>query len=571
MAKYLELMSEEMKATVFGLCLSAGLLAIPLMAADKIIINANIFTVNPTQPWADAMVITDGVVEYVGTNRQAREYLHMEAELVDLNGKLLLPGFIDVHMHPSEVYASPQEICILRGGKLIEQHIKRIENCIDKQQDEDWFLAWGHGIDDIIDSPIMPKTLLDEIIPDKPAVIFALSSHSNWINSAALEKIGWDSETPNPAGGIILKDLDSGEPTGILFDNAADIVNELIYKPTTKALDNAYYGFLQATADLSAHGITSIADARVYWTQKHHQVWQRIEQENALKTRMVLHLWAYPQMDDSQIDTLKSLYSNDPNSLLRISGIKTYADGLIGNTTAALKAAYSINYRINKDNTGINYFDQQRLTKFISELAPVGFNFMIHAIGDRGVHESLNAIETAQKINEHDYGRRHRITHLDLIDDVDLPRFKQLGVVADFQFAANWTHPHEYNPYASIFIKDRIKYVYRVRDLYDDGVTVTLSSDFDVSDMYPLLGIQNSITRDEQQLPSLEAAIKAYTLNAAFALSLDHITGSIEVGKYADLIVLDKNIFELPETEISEAKVLWTLLGGEEMYRHKDW
>ena len=432
-------------------------------------------------------------------------------------------------------------------------------------------MGWGYWIDEIIDSQTMPKTLLDELTGDKPAVIFSLTSHSNWVNSAALKKIGWDADTPNPPGGFIVKDEQSGVPTGIVFDTAADMINELIYEPTDRTVESTYYGLVDVQHEIASHGITSIADARVFWTQKHHEIWARAEREDKLKARSVLHLWAYPQFDDSQLETLKSLYNNEEDSLLKITGIKLYADGLIGNTTAAMKQPYDLDFGLSPSNRGLNYFDENRLTKYITELEKEGFNFMIHAIGDRGVHESLNAIESAIKANGKDLNRRHRITHIDLIDDEDLPRFKELGAIADFQFAGEWSHPSEYDPYTSLFIKDRVEYAYRIKSVFDSGAMLTLSSDYDVSSMNPLVGIENSITRGEQSLPSLEEAIKAYTLNGAYALDQEDITGSLEVGKYADLIVLDKNIFELPEGHISTARIMLTLLEGEVMFRHSGW
>ncbi len=559
-----------MRKILTGFLILSCSLLLNAQAEDFILINGNIYTVNDQQPWAQAMVISEGVIEYVGENEKAKEYLNMETELVDLEGKLVLPGFHDVHMHPLEAYASPQSICELKGGQSIRRHLQRIEGCFDEQKDDEWFIGWGHWIDDIISSREMPRKLLDELITDKPAVIFSLSSHSNWVNSAALERIGWDADSPNPTGGIIVKDIDSGEPNGILFDNAADMINELIYEPTDQNLENAYLGLTEVMQELSANGITSIADARVYWSRKHHEVWLRAEQENTLQTRTVLDLWAYPQVGDEQIETLKSLYKNDKNSLLRISEIKTYSDGLISNTTAAMKQPYDVDFEITDDNLGLNYLDQNRLTKFITELEQAGFNFMIHAIGDRGVHEALNAIEAARSVNSN-LNPRHRITHLDLIDNEDLPRFKELDVIADFQFAGEWTHPSEYDTHTSIFIKDRIANAYRVADLYAAGATITLSSDFDVSDMNPFAGIQNVMTRGDQSLPTLEAAIEAYTLNSAYALDQEDISGSLEVGKYADLVVLDQNIFEIPKDQIATTKVLWTLLEGEEMFRHPDW
>ena len=542
-----------------------------LHAIDQILTNGKIYTVNEAQPWAQALVIFDGVIEFVGSSEQANKYLNAETQLIDLQGKLVLPGFNDVHMHPLEAYEGSQSVCILEAGEGISKHLSRLESCLQEQKDDDWFLGWGYLIDEIIDARTMPKILLDELVTEKPAVIFSLTSHSNWVNTAALEEIGWNAQTSNPPGGVIVKDEQTGEPTGIVFDTAADMINELIYEPTEQALDDAYYGLLEAMQEISSYGITSVADARGFWRQKHHEVWLRAEQEGKLQARTVLHLWAYPQIDDSQIETLKSLYRSDKDSLLQITGIKTYVDGLIGNTTAAMKRPYDIDFEILDDNRGLNYFDEDRLTKFITELEKTGFTFMVHAIGDRGVNEALNSIESAMKTNGSNIDRRHRITHIDLIDDEDLPRFKELSVIADFQLAGEWTHPEEYNPHAFDFINDRIKYVYRIKSVFDSGAVVTLSSDFDVSSMNPLAGIQNVLTRGVQSLPSLGEAIKAYTLNGAFALNQDDITGSLEVGKYADLVVLDKNIFELPESQIDSAKVLMTMLEGEQVYRHSGW
>ncbi len=557
--------------------LFCGLVFLPVLniqGQDLTLINARIYTVNTKQPWAEALIIKDGVIDFVGTNKKAIEYSRDDENVVDLDGKLVLPGFHDIHMHPLEAYAPPESICILEGGQSVKKHLDRIKSCREEQRDSEWFIGWGHYIDDIIHSAVPPRELLDKLFADKPAVIFELTSHSNWVNTAALARIGWDKNTPNPPGGVIVKDKITAEPNGIVFDVAGDMINEIIYAPNDELLSQTYAGLLKAMQELSAFGITSVADARVYWTRKHHEVWMKAEREGTLKTRTVLALWAYPQLSDAQIEHLKSLYLNQPTSLLRITEVKTYVDGLIGNTTAALKKPYEMDFHITPENQGLNYFSQERLTKFISELEKTGFNFNIHAIGDRGVHEALNAIESAARINAENSeikDKRHRITHVELIDDLDLPRFKELGITADFQFAGEWTHPAEYNSYTRYFIKGRIKNANRVRSVYDSRARVTLSSDFDVSSMNPLVGIQNALTRGDQSLPNLGAAIKAYTLNGAYALAHDDRTGSIETGKVADLIVLDKNIFDIPASKISSTKVILTLLGGKQMYRDKNW
>jgi predicted amidohydrolase YtcJ len=252
--------------------------------------------------------------------------------------------------------------------------------------------------------------------------------------------------------------------------------------------------------------------------------------------------------------------SNDPNSLLKISQIKVYSDGILINTTAAMLDDYVETLGEIPSKTGLNYFSESRLKKYITALDPVGFDFHIYAIGDRGVNESLNAIVAAQSGN-----RRHRITHLEVVKPSDYPRFAKNNIVADMQVAGDFTQPDYWDENRPL-IGDRANNLVPLKSLYDAGARITLSSDWDVSSLNPFVGIQNALTRIPQNLPNLKAAIKAYTLNPAYALNQEDKTGSIEVGKYADFIQLDRNIFEIPVNTISNTQVLKTYLSGELVY-----
>ena len=248
------------------------------------------------------------------------------------------------------------------------------------------------------------------------------------------------------------------------------------------------------------------------------------------------------------------------DSLLRVTQIKFYVDGIIHNTTARLQKPYQQSLAGVEPN-GLYYFSPERLERYSRELAKVGFDLHIHAIGDQAVSDALDAVDAT------DGQGRHRITHVELVDNDDIPRFKQLNVIADFQ-------PSPY--FTPSFLKDNVPAIggraYKMlpmRELYDAGARVTLSSDWDVNPLSPLGIMQNALSLGERSLPSLEAAVKAYTLDAAYTLRQEQDTGSLEVGKQADLVVLDKNIFDLPVSQIAKARVLWTLLGGEEVYRDK--
>ncbi len=529
---------------------------------EIVLYNAAVYTVNPNQPWAEAIYFRDGVIEYIGSTEETLELASEDAELIDLKGKMVMPGIHDLHMHPLEAMSPFSGTCLLDSSvEDAEEYIPELQDCAPKQIATDWVLGFGHSVFTLLETSRPPKDILDEAIANKPVAIMEETSHSFWVNSKALELAGITKNTANPPGGVIVKDPKTGEPTGILFDSAGDLIMDLAWSPTPEILELNYEGLLEALELLNENGITSVCEARTYWKRNFQDAWLRAEREGALSVRAILNLWAYPNMnDDEQIKELASLYQNEPDSFLRISQIKVYDDGILINSTAAMLEPYLETLGDIPSNNGLNYFTEERLTKYIRELEPVGFDFHIHAIGDRGVREALNAIENGQQGQG-----RHRLTHLEVVNPADYPRFKQLNITADMQVTGDFAQPSHWKE-NDFLIDERADPLIPLKDLYEAGARITLSSDWDVSDLNPFVGMQNALTRKPQNLSNLEDVIQAYTLNAAYTMRQENKVGSLEVGKQADLIVLNQNLFEIPVNKINKTKVLMTFLEGELVY-----
>ncbi len=547
-------------------------------------LNGDIYTVNKAQPWAEAMVIEQGQLLFVGPESEAKAWVNENTQIHDLKGKTVLPGLHDVHLHPLE--ASSEEIqCILDSSETVSIWVENIKACSKQNPAADktggpngeWLLGWGHSILTLVESSTEPRTLLDALNESRPIAIMEETSHSVWVNSKALELLKLDGiiTEQNIAGGAVLLN-EQGKSTGILLDGAGDLAFDMAMAETPERLERNYQSLLAGLDEVAKTGITSIVDARIYWQRGYLKAWQRARDENALTARSVLSLWAYPNInDEEQIKHLTSLYENDVESMLRINQIKFYSDGITHNATSALLAPYEVGaYYEEVGPVGLNYFDEKRLTHYATELSKVGFNMHIHAIGDRAVRESLNAIEAAQLANASVDNKRiegkgvgrHRLTHVEMVADVDKKRFAELNVIADFQLAGEFTHPENFEEMEPL-IGERAHSQLPVRDIYDTGAIVTLSSDWDVSSLSPFVGMQNSLTRGAQSLPDLASAIEAYTINGAYVMDQDHITGSLEKGKEADFIVIDKNPFEIDVNKINTIKVLKTILAGDVVYQ----
>lgn len=530
---------------------------------DMVLRNGVIYTVNEVQPLAEAVAIDKGVIVFVGSNADVEAYIGNSTTVENLNGHLVMPGIHDVHIHPLEA-ASESFTFELNPMEINpENFATHIANAHAANPGSGWLIGAGHSIFTLLDATRPVKEIIDEVVPNRPVIILEETSHSAFVNSRALELAGFTRNSPDPVGGIIMKDLQTGEPNGILIDNAGNVVMDLALAPSSQSRMSDYDGLTQyMLPELARHGITSISDARSYWKRDHHLVWKQIEDDNLLTARVNLGLWAYPDADDAtQIPALQALYSNEPGKLLKINQVKFYMDGITINTTAAMKTDYLIDLFERPANNGLNYFTQSRLASYLAVLEPAGFDFNIHAIGNRGITEALNAIEQSGSTNG-----RHRLTHIEIMSPSDYPRFAQLNVIADAQVAGDFSNPAHWNENVDFIGSANSRNIIPLKSLSEANALITLSSDHDVSTLNPFVAIQNAVTRTPQEL-SLAEAVKAYTINAAYAMRQENLVGSIEVNKEADLIVLDQNIFDIAPTRIAQTKVDLTILSGEVIYR----
>lgn len=531
--------------------------------ATHVFKNGQIYTVNEQQEWAEAVAVSNNEIIFVGSNDDVESYIDSSTKIIELSGRMMMPGFHDVHIHPIESASENTDFIINESVTNPEDYIDEISAASVAKPGTDWLIGFGHSIFTLLDASRSPREILDEAAPNRPVIIMEQTSHSMWVNSAALAIAGYTKDTPHPQGGWILRDEVSGEPNGILIDNAGNIVMDIAMAPTTESLQTDYNGLVEYTLpELAKHGITSISDARSFWQRDDHTTWLKADANDLLTARVAVGLWAYPsEKDEEQLADLKALYTNNAEGYLKFNQIKLYSDGIIINATSAMLSAYNIDLIGIPENKGLNYFTQARIEKYITALEPTGFDFHMHAIGDRGIREALNAVENAGSGDG-----RHRITHVEFIDPADIPRFSELNVTADAQVAGEFTNPEHWHENDELIGATRADNAVPIKSLDNAGARVTLSSDWNVSPFNPFIGLQNAVTRAPQEL-TLTKAIKAYTLNGAYVMRQEDKVGSIEVGKLADFVVLDRNLFDIAEDTINKTKVDMTVFDGEIIYQ----
>lgn len=537
--------------------------------ADRVLKNGKVYVGSNT--FTQAIAIKDGKIIFTGTDAGVAAHIGSGTIVNDLAGKLVLPGIHDVHMHPLEASSPAGGSCTLSDTETNPSNlVTALQACSLTPNSNGWMMASGHSISTIMTASD-PKGLLDAISTTVPILVMEKTSHSVWVNSKALELGGITAASTDPPGGHIVKNA-MGQPTGILLDNSGDNLIQMALASNT-TIDNANYnGLVNSGLPLLAqNGITSISEARTYWKRNYIPIWQKIKTDNKLTCRVGLAPWLYPGDNDAtQIAAIQALYSAG-DDMLKIRQIKVYSDGIIVNATSALSLPYETssfvtNMGFAAGHTGLNYFAESRLANYITQLELTGYDFHIHAIGDRGITESLNAIQTARNTAGHSgLGARHRITHVEMVNPTDYTRFSSLNVVADMQVAGSFSQPSHWNEHSSL-IGTRGTPSIPLKSLYNAGAKITLSSDWDVSNLNPFIGMQNALTRSPEEMPNVEEVVKAYTINGAYVMRQETVTGSLELNKYADLIVVDKDIFTIPTNQISTTKVLLTLLGGKQVY-----
>jgi len=479
---------------------------------------------------------------YVGGNEDIKSKIGPQTTVVNLKGAQVLPGFIDNHNHIFEAASKAGGNCELSANSPPSEQIPYLRHCLENSKPGQWVIGWGHTIDFTMDDQeeFSPLEIMDSVFKDRPVIIMEQTSHSMWVNSVALSYAGITLDTPAPQGGKIMKDIKSGELLGILVDNAGDILMDQAWNSLENKFSQSYDGLLNGLHQVAKNGITTVGDGRLYWKRGWYDVWKAVQADGELSARVSLRPWIYPHLkQDEQLKFLKEVYSSDKTQLLITDQVKMYSDGIIVNATAQTLAPYKFTY-FQESPYGINYMPPLQMESWLKSLDQIGYGAHIHAIGDGAVRGSLNAIEGARKSGSKQF---YNMTHVEMVDTTDIDRFKSLKVDVDFQVGSDYLGEADHRWAVPFIGKKRTHKLMPLREIYDSGANVTLSSDWNVNPLSPLAGISNAVKLKNKGLPNIRAAVDAYTINAAKALGLESVTGSIEVGKSADLVILDQYIF----------------------------
>jgi len=553
----------------------------PVYSADATGRRAAAATVPGGRP-ATAVAVRGGRIVAVGdaADVAVRELSGRRTEVVDLRGRALLPGFQDAHVHPAFAGVTMMG-CDLIGAASLAQALARISAYADACPDREWVAGSGWRMEWFAGgSP--GREILDRVVPDRPVYLMNRDCHAAWVNSRALELAGIDARTPDPPDGRIEREA-SRSPQGTLHEGAASLVGDMVPRPT---LDERLAGLLLAQEHLHALGITAWQDAIVgeyLGAQDPLDVYLVAAASGRLTARVEGALWWDRGKGAGQLADILGRREHGQAGRFRANTVKIMQDGVAESFTAGMLDPYLDARGCQTQVRGLSHIDPQELREHVTALDAQSFQVHLHAIGDRAVRESLDAIEAARAVNggaAAGRDNRHHIAHLQVVHPDDLPRFAELGVTANIQ--ALWAaHEPQMDQLTIPFIgAERAARQYLFADLLRAGARLAAGSDWAVTSANPLHAIHVAVNRSlpgaagrdaEPFLPGqrlrLAEALAAYTTGSAYVNHLDGQTGAIEPGMLADVIVLDRDPFAGPAAEIADTSVLATYVQGDAVYR----
>ena len=543
--------------------------------ADLVLRGGPVYTMDAARSWARAVAVANGRIVFVGSEAAAAPWIGPRTRVVDLAGRMVLPGFQDAHIHPISGGIELGQ-CNLNDTPTAEGLLEKVKACA-RERPSGWIVGGGWAL------PTFPggaptRGALDAVAPDRPVYLSASDGHSAWVNSKALELAGVTADTAEPPNGRIEREPGTRKPAGTLRESATSLVERLLPQPSPA---ERLAGLQRALELANRHGLVALEEANAGagpegGGRSALETYREAERQGRLTARVTVALGTEVAKGPEQVDELVRLGREFTSARVRPTAAKIFEDGVIEARTAAMLEPYL-------DRPGVRgepNFPPERLNPLVARLIRDDFTVHVHAIGDRAVRLALDALEAAGAGGGAQLGgaARHQIAHLEVVHPDDVPRFRKLGVIANFQ--PLWA-------YADTWITDltvpalgpeRSRWIYPIGSLSRAGAVVAFGSDWSVSSLNPLEGIQVAVTRQgpggeaapplnpEEALP-LPAALAAYTIGAAYANGLETETGSIEAGKSADLVVLASNLFEVAPREIGRTRVLLTRVEGKPVYR----
>lgn len=529
--------------------------------ADLVLLGGTVWTAEPESPWAEAVAVSGRTISAVGKTSEIRELAGTDTRVVDLAGAFVLPGFIDSHTHFCESGFALSSVH-LKDADSKQEFIRRVHQKVQTVEKGAWILHgfWDHQR---FHPPELPrKEWIDGITPENPVCLHRHDAHMALANSLALKMAGITKETPSPEGGEIVREPDSGEPTGILRDAAIDLVTRVIPEPSLEERMDAARAALREANRFGVTSVHDMADAASF------KAYQSLHRQGELTARIAVYI---PIARLAHLSEL-GIISSSGNEFVKIAGLKGFVDGSLGSSTALFFDPYADD----PTTSGLlaaDMFPEGIMEERLAMAEKSGLQVALHAIGDRANCLVLDMFERVIAASGK-RDRRWRIEHAQHLRPEDIPRFASLGIIASVQPY----HAIDDGCWAEAKIgKKRAETTYAFRSLLATGATLACGSDWSVAPLNPLTGIYAAVTRrtldgkrPEGWIPeekiSLDQALRGYTWNAAYAEFAEEVKGSVKRGKWADLVVLDKNLFEIPPEGIQGSEVLMTIIAGKVVY-----
>ena len=528
------------------------------LMADLVLFNGKIFTVDAAKPWATAVAIRDGKFVAVGKDEEVKRLAGKNTEMVDLKGKLALPGFNDAHLHFTNggLYLLGID---LRPARDEKEFVSILKEYIYKVPKGEWITGGNWDHENWPSKKHPRKSLIDAVTPDHPVLVQRLDGHMALANSLALKLAGITRDTPNPQGGEIVKDKVTGEPTGILRDTATELVGAVIPPLAREKRERAIRAAMRHAQEL---GVTSVQDNS---SREDLEIYQDLLKKGELGVRINAWRGADGWAEFEHIGVTAAY--GDP--FLRLGTVKLFVDGSMGAGTALFFEAYADD----SSTSGLPIHSQADLNDLVRNADRAGLQIAAHAIGDKANNWILEAFALARKENGVREAR-HRIEHAQVVREQDLIRFHQLDIIASIQPS----HCIDDMRWAEKRIGPRVADAYRFASFLKSGVRLAFGTDWDVEPLDPRLGLYAAVSRElpsggpaggwhsEEKL-SLAQAIEMYTLGSAYAEFQENVKGSVTAGKFADMVVMENNLFEISQKEILETPVTMTVLSGKIIFK----
>jgi hypothetical protein len=542
-----------------------------ITATSLVFKNGSIYTVDKNLSWAQAIVINNNRIEFVGSDEAVEAFIGPETAVIDLEGKMVLPGFVDAHAHPSHAMDLVGNISLYAEDSL-EDYVHVISDFVKTHPEREFYR--GSGWADTFFSNLGPeKDALDPILPDRPIALVSYDGHSMWVNSVTLERANISKDTPDPDGGRIERNPETGEPTGTLRETAFKLIEDVIPEHSREERKNALIEYQKMAARA---GITLVHDAML--DAETTTAFNELAEAGQLTMRFRGSITFEADQDiQPQVKLMLAEREENIHPYFQTLSAKIFVDGVIEGGTAYLLEPYAHQ----PEFRGEPIWDPELLKETCNALENEKIQIHLHVIGDAAARITLDALEYAREIHgERD--SRHSVTHLHLVDPADIHRFKDLEIVGlpqPFWFKVDDYYDELALPYLG---QERADKQYPMQSLIESGVIMASGSDFPVTIPFdPVIAIQTGVTRNSvessetrvlwpEERSSLEDLIRSFTYNGAYANFLENEIGSLEAGKKADLVVLDKNLFEIPQEEIASTKVLLTLVDGNVVFQGTD-